>query len=575
MQKVELKPHYDIVVIGGGMGGLTSAALLSKAGFSVCVLEMADHPGGYLAGFRRKDFRFDTAIHWLNQCGPQGLVSKVFDILGNDYPRPVSQKRIRRYKGHSFDYTLTNNPDEWKNELLSQFPHEKDGIERFFKAAKKIGKAFDNFSNIFRSEETMGFFESMRFKFKLLEFATAFIPYIRFSGEKGMKKGLSKFFKDPKLQEIFCSESELLSCLVPIGWAYYGDYQSPPKGGSQVFPEWLEYLINYYGNPIYYRSKVNKILVDGNKAKGVNFECRGKEYTVNSNYVLAASDIETVYEKMLPESLIPEKMKTKLRQAKLYSSSVTVSIALDCPAEDLGFNEEMIYISLEGKREEHSGGDPEKCGISILAPSQRDKSMAPEGKGTLTLYTEATMDYMNNWRTEKDEKGSFIRGEEYVKLKNEVAEKLIKRVENKLGIELKKHILFYEVATPITHYRYTGNKNGTMMGARPGRENMQAKVAHYQTAVENLILSGHWAELGGGVPIAVRAGANAALLVLRKENKATFSLLAKYMDSKIELNELKKSALLKPYDNSWIQNPTPAEKLALRQVKNEEVNDDN
>ncbi len=564
MQKIELKSHYDVVVIGAGMGGLTSAALLSKAGFSVCVLEMADHPGGYLAGFRRKDFRFDTAIHWLNQCGPEGLVSKVFDILGTDYPRPVAQKRIRRVKGHGFDYTLTNNPDEWKNELIAKFPNDKNGIERFFKAAKKIGKSFDNFSNVFRSEETMTFFESMRFKFKLLNFALPFIPFIRFSGEKGMKKGLSKYFKDPKLQEIFCSESELLSCLVPIGWAYYGDYQSPPQGGSQVFPEWLEYVLNYFGNEIYYRSKVNKILVEGNKAKGVNFECRGKEYTVNSNYVLAASDIETLYEKMLPASSVPEKMKTKLRQAKLYSSSVTVSIALDCPAEDLGFNEEMIYISLEGERGEHGSGDPEKCGISILAPSQRDKSMAPEGKGTLTLYIEAAMDYMNNWRTEKDEKGNFIRGEEYVKLKNEVAEKLIKRVESKLGIELRKHILFYEVATPVTHHRYTGNKNGTMMGARPGRENMQAKVAHYQTPVENLILSGHWAELGGGVPIAVRSGANAALLVLRKENKAAFKLLAKYMDSEIGIDEIRQSGVFKSYDNSWKQKLTPAEKLTAR-----------
>ncbi|MCG3166611.1 MAG: hypothetical protein POELPBGB_02391 [Bacteroidia bacterium] len=574
MQKIELKPHYDIVVIGAGMGGLTAAALLSKTGFSVCVLEMADHPGGYLAGFRRKDFRFDTAIHWLNQCGPQGLVSKVFDILGTDYPRPVAQKRIRRVHGHGFDYTLTNNPDEWKNELIAKFPNDKDGIERFFKAAKRIGKSFDNFSNVFRSEESMTFFESMRFKLKLLNFALPFIPYIRYSGEKGMKKGLSKFFKDPKLQEIFCSESELLSCLVPIGWAYYGDYQSPPKGGSQVFPEWLEYVINYFGNEIYYRSKVNKILVEGNKAVGVNFECRGKEYTVNSKYVLAASDIETLYEKMLPESIIPEKMKKKLRQAKLYSSSVTVSIALDCPAEDLGFNEEMIYISLEGNRGEHGGGDPEKCGISILAPSQRDKSMAPEGKGTLTLYIEAAMDYMNNWRTEKDEKGNFIRGEEYVNLKNEVAEKLIKRVESKLGIELKKHILFYEVATPVTHYRYTGNKNGTMMGARPGRENMQAKVAHYQTPVENLILSGHWAELGGGVPIAVRSGANAALLVLRKENKAAFKLLAKYMDNDIGLDEIRKSGVFKAYDNSWKQKLTPAEKLKQR-ANSEEIKNDN
>ncbi|PWT71038.1 MAG: NAD(P)/FAD-dependent oxidoreductase, partial [Bacteroidetes bacterium] len=73
MQKIELKPYYDVVVIGAGVGGLTAGALLSKAGFTVCVLERETRLGGYLAGFRRGNFRFDTAIHWLNQCGPEGL----------------------------------------------------------------------------------------------------------------------------------------------------------------------------------------------------------------------------------------------------------------------------------------------------------------------------------------------------------------------------------------------------------------------------------------------------------------------------------------------------------------------
>ena len=120
MQKLDLRPEYDVVVIGAGMGGLTTAALLSKAGFSVCVLEKEPHAGGYLAGFRRKHFRFDTAIHWLNQCAPGGLAAKVFDILGSDHPEAIPQKRIRRYMGESHDYILTNNPDELKEQWISE-----------------------------------------------------------------------------------------------------------------------------------------------------------------------------------------------------------------------------------------------------------------------------------------------------------------------------------------------------------------------------------------------------------------------------------------------------------------------
>lgn len=565
MQKLDLKPRYDVVIIGAGVGGLTTAALLSKAGFSVCVLEKEPHAGGYLAGFRRKQFRFDTAIHWLNQCAPGGMAARIFDILGSDHPNAIPQKRIRRYKGDSYDYLLTNNPDELRDQWIREFPHEKEGLIRFFKAAKRLGKSFDNFSNIFRSEESMTGLEKAKNKLNLLKFGLPFIPFLRFKGDKGMKKGLDKFFKDEKLQKVFSADTEILSCLVPIGWAYYGDYQSPPPGGGQVIPEWMEHIIAFYNNQVFFKCKVDKILLEGNKTTGVRFEHRGEMHTVNARYVVAACDVETLYDRMLPQTVISSKFRRKLKDAELYSSSVTVAVALDCPAEELGFNEELIHLTSEKvPRGQHATGDPEKSEISILAPSLRDKSLAPEGNGTLTLFMPASMDYMNNWLTGTDEQGNYVRTDDYKKLKNDIAEVIIRRVEEKIAPGLRSHILFYDVATPVTHWRYTGNKNGTMMGAKPGRENMQGKIAHYQTPIENLLLSGHWAELGGGVPIAVKAAANAVLLLFKKERPEAFKVLAKYMDGKSDAAEVLSSGIFQPYDNSWVQELTPAEKLRLR-----------
>ena len=104
------------------------------------------------------------------------------------------------------------------------------------------------------------------------------------------------------------------------------------------------------------------------------------------------------------------------------------------------------------------------------------------------------------------------------------------------------------------------------MGARPGKKNMQSKVAHYQTPVNNLLLGGHWAELGGGVPIATKAGANSALMVFRKENKAIFNSMAAYMDGKIDLTELLANPAWKPYNDFWTPKPTPAQKKAVREA---------
>ena len=563
MQQLNLESHYDVVIIGAGVAGLTSAALLAKSGLTVCVLEAGAIGGGYLQGFRRKDFRFDTAIHWLNQYEPGGMICMTFDILGNDYPHAIPQKRIKRYKGNGFDYLLTNNPDDLKKQWQQEFPEDAEGLERFFKAAKKIGKSFKEFGHVFRSEETMTFFEKLRNKRNLLRFAMPFIPHIRYSGEQGLRKGLDKYFKSEGLRKVFAADTELLSCLVPIGWAYYGDYQSPPKGGGQRITEWLTHVVQSFGYDVFYKCRVREILVENGESKGVLFDHRGKDYTLKSKYVIAACDVETLYEKMLPKSAVPEKMKKVLHNAELYPSSVTVSIALDCPVETFGFDEEMVQIQSTGIGQE---GRPETTEICVLAPTFRDPSLAPAGQGTISLHMPAVWDYEQEWMTEKDEEGNLTRGEGYKELKKRVADILIDRVEASCAPGLRSHILFYDVATPVTHWRYSGNRGGTMMGAKPGRSNMQNKVAHYRTPVKNLLLGGHWAELGGGVPIAVKAAANASLLILQQEKPAIFKVLVDYMDSKIKVDAVLDSGLFREYKNDWQPKPTPAEKKALREA---------
>lgn len=560
-RKKPIKPVYDVIVVGAGISGLTSAALLSRAGFSVGVFEMDSRPGGYLAGFRRKDFRFDSAIHWLNQCGPEGLVTRVFDFIGNDHPIALPQPNIKRYIGDTYNYLLTDKPDDLKQELITLFPHEKKGIQRFFKDAKQLGAAFKDLPAFSRSLETMSWFEIITFQMKRLSFALVFLKHIRFTGAEGTVKGLQRYFKDPKLLKIFGSEEELLSALVPIGWAYYGDYQSPPKGGSQVFPEWLVHATESMGNDVFYQCKVEKIELTNGRATGISLQRKGETFRVQAKHIIAACDVETLYERMLPPTAIPAELKTKLRNAQLYSSAVTISIGLDCPVEKLGLDDAMLFIVRDDvQRTEHNAGDPHKAGISVLAPSFRDPSLAPPGKGTMTIYCYATFDQDDKWKTEIDKHGNLKRGDAYKTFKQEFADILIKRVSKKIGHDVHAHIEYCDIATPITHWRYTGNRAGSLMGARPGKANMQAGIAGHKTPVKNLWLGGHWAELGGGVPIAVKSGMNAALLVIKQLKPHVFKVLAQYVDVKISKKEADQTGVFTPYNESWVQAATPADK---------------
>lgn len=533
--------YYDVIIIGGGISGLTSAALLSKAGLKCCVFEMNKNVGGYLAGFSRRGFKFDTAVHWLNDCNENGFVSKVFKIIDNNFPKAETQKKIRRFVNENSDFLITNSPEKFKNELLKKFPEDKKGINKFFRDAKRISKSFKIYYNSGRSADTMNIFRKIIYGFKMLKFVIPFIPHIKYSGDDGVTKGLNKYSKNQEFQDIFAAENDLLSCLVPVAWAYSNNYQKTPEGGSRAYPVWLKEISEKKGSEFFLNSEVVEILLVNNKVTGVKYKKNNKIYEAYCKYVVAASDAETLFNKLLPDNSVSQKKKEKLKNAELYSSALTVSIALDCPAEDLGFGEENIYFfHTSVKRENLSKGDVHKSGIHISAPSVRDKTLAPSGKGILSLFIPAWIENNNYWECEKDENESFIKGKKYKKLKDKYAQILINRVQEKFAPDLKKHILFYDVSTPVTYLRYTGNKNGTMMGQRPGKHNIKNKVASYKTPVNNLYQSGHWADLGGGVPVAVKSAMNTSLMILKKENKTFFKLYADYIDGKAGIDTIYK-----------------------------------
>ena len=85
---------YEAIVIGGGFGGLSAAALLARAGKRVLLLERHDRVGGYGHAFRRSRYRFDSAVHLIGGCAPGGtngggLVARLLGALGLEGRAPL------------------------------------------------------------------------------------------------------------------------------------------------------------------------------------------------------------------------------------------------------------------------------------------------------------------------------------------------------------------------------------------------------------------------------------------------------------------------------------------------------
>ncbi|MFT7668362.1 MAG: phytoene dehydrogenase-like protein [Planctomycetota bacterium] len=324
-----------------------------------------------------------------------------------------------------------------------------------------------------------------------------------------------------------------MSIIVPIGWAYTQDFQAAPPGGSQAFPKWLVEEVELGGSRVLLGRGVRRVEVESGSVTGVLLSAKPRrgieEHLVRCRYVVATNDVLTLYKRMLPPGTLAPKRLSKMKSMEMYSSCVTLSIGLNCPAEDLGFGPEMVTLTRDDLLlEKQNCGEPEIASITVLAPSIRDSSLAPGGCGTLTIYIAAEIEYGDHWKTGAD----FERGAAYKEFKQAYADIIIRRVEEQFDIELCSHIEMLDIATPVTHWRYTGNHRGSLMGGRPTRANMRGRVANYRTPIKRLYLGGHWAEYGGGVPVASRAGANAALLVLKEAKRSEYRRLRDLLDNR-------------------------------------------
>ncbi|HEX7331735.1 MAG TPA: FAD-dependent oxidoreductase [Pyrinomonadaceae bacterium] len=77
---------YDVVVVGGGIGGLTVAALLSARGMNVCLLERQSQVGGCIARVEFSGHDFEPGMGLYASFGPGGVYEKLFAQLPVDPP---------------------------------------------------------------------------------------------------------------------------------------------------------------------------------------------------------------------------------------------------------------------------------------------------------------------------------------------------------------------------------------------------------------------------------------------------------------------------------------------------------
>ena len=134
-----MKKHYDVVVIGSGLGGLVSAIILAKEGYSVCVLEKNNQYGGNLQTFVRDKTIFDTGIHYIGGLGEGQNLYQYFKYIGimdglNLKKMDEDGFDIISFENHDQEFPHAQGYDNFINQLIQFFPEEREAIEKYCEA---------------------------------------------------------------------------------------------------------------------------------------------------------------------------------------------------------------------------------------------------------------------------------------------------------------------------------------------------------------------------------------------------------------------------------------------------------
>ena len=263
---------YDVIVIGAGLGGLSTAALLAKEGFKTLVLEQSDLIGGCCSTYETAGYRFDVGASIVEILQP---MDRFFELMGKkreDYIDLVPCDPIYSFntpEGQRFSYPT--DIDETTKVIEQIAPEDVEGWKRFCaQAMYKMDEMMD--SMMLAPMNTMG--EAMAMTMKNPN-VMKFLPLLLRTHQAVTRS----YYKNPIIQASVAFQSYFAGAPPEIGSGIFGFIALTehlgifyPRGGMIAIPEAMMKAGQEYGLEVRTGQKVEKILVDGRTVRGVLLE---------------------------------------------------------------------------------------------------------------------------------------------------------------------------------------------------------------------------------------------------------------------------------------------------------------
>jgi len=483
----KLPNNVDHIIIGSGLSGLYAAALLSKLGQKVLVLEQHYVAGGCTHTFKDKGFEFDTGVHYM------GMATQFTAFMDFAAGRKNAFRMERQgdddgsevynefHAGTSYVHRFRPGPRTFINDLVAKFPQEEQAIRRFFRSAALAGPV-------------MVLFVAKQFMPKFVWAALMTMPNpVRWVLDRYVRRTLSEALTDCGLKD------GMLRATISAEFGDYGTVpdEAPyflhagilnhylpeggfsPVGGSDAFATALVAPIFAAGGAVLVRAPVSKIIIEGGRAVGVEV----KNLTVRAKKsVISSAGVEVTYRKLLNEVDVqkmggpPKSLLASEKDDK--SQHVYGFIGFEGTAKELGLPTYNVWSlpPAEGHAESDisaiwktlfgagrhelpaflTSDEAAAAGqvpAFISFPSAKDSNYNARcpGKSTAVLLTEGRADFFGG----RDAGSHQKRGEQYNVIKKRY-EKLLLNALFRHFPHLKEKVAYIDIGTPLSNEHYLG-----------------------------------------------------------------------------------------------------------------------
>ena len=412
-----LRDHYDVVVIGGGLGGMTAANVLARAGRSVLLAEHHHKLGGLATWFRRGESVFDVALHGF----PVGMIKSCRRYWSSEIADSIVQLKDIRFDNPMFSLSTTFDRQDFTRLLVERFRVPAEKVQAFFDAARNMNFYDD------QTTTTGQLFE--RF----------------FPGRDDVVRLL--------MEPITYANGSTLEDPALTYGIVFSNFMSK---GVYTFPGGTDRLIAMMGSElaksgvdVRTRAAVEKIHVTGQRVEGVTINGRCvKTRTVVSN----ANLLGTILNLVGPEPWDSDFLE-QARAVRLNNSSTQVYMALkpDMPIEQSQCGD-LLFSSVAPtfRTDLLLSRNVTSRTFSFYYPHNRP------GANRCAIVASTNSNYAD-W--------SSLSENDYEAGKRDLIESTLAAIERYVP-DIRERLEYVEAATPLTFERYTKHLGGASFGTK-------------------------------------------------------------------------------------------------------------